>query len=130
MTKNEKKVVSQKELTTQLSKVRSAINLKINEIVAGDVKSLTVIPGIGAKTAKRIIVELKEKFEADNKANDELGFMDDSTDSNLIKNVKNALESLGYKSSQINNTIKELNQLGELTGSIEEVIKKALSKMI
>ena len=37
MTKNEKKVVSQKELTTQLSKVRSAINLKINEIVAGDV---------------------------------------------------------------------------------------------
>ena len=100
------------------------------QIVAGDVKSLTVIPGIGAKTAKRIIVELKEKFEADNKANDELGFMDDSTDSNLIKNVKNALESLGYKSSQINNTIKELNQLGELTGSIEEVIKKALSKMI
>lgn len=101
-----------------------------NQIIAGDVKSLTVIPGIGAKTAKRIIVELKEKFEADNKANDELGFMDDSTDSNLIKNVKNALESLGYKSSQINNTIKELNQLGELTGSIEEVIKKALSKMI
>ena len=37
MTKQEKKVVSQKELTTQLSKVRSAINLKINEIVAGDV---------------------------------------------------------------------------------------------
>jgi len=37
MTKNEKKVVSQKELTTQLSKIRSAINLKINEIVAGDV---------------------------------------------------------------------------------------------
>ena len=33
-----------------------------NQIIAGDVKSLTVIPGIGAKTAKRIIVELKEKF--------------------------------------------------------------------
>ena len=31
-------------------------------IIAGDVKSLTVIPGIGPKTAKRIIVELKEKF--------------------------------------------------------------------
>ena len=28
-----------------------------NQIIAGDVKSLTVIPGIGAKTAKRIIVE-------------------------------------------------------------------------
>ena len=101
-----------------------------NQIVAGDVKSLTVIPGIGAKTAKRIIVELKEKFEADKNVKDDLGFIDDTCDSDLIKNVRNALQSLGYKSSQINNTMKELDQLGELTGSIEEVIKKALSKMI
>ena len=101
-----------------------------NQIVAGDVKSLTVIPGIGVKTAKRIIVELKEKFEADKNVKDDLGFIDDTSDSDLIKNVRNALQSLGYKSSQINNTMKELDQLGELSGSIEEVIKKALSKMI
>ena len=101
-----------------------------NQIIAGDVKSLTVIPGIGAKTAKRIIVELKEKFEADKNVKDDLGFIDDTSDSDLIKNVRNALQSLGYKSSQINNTMKELDQLGELSGSIEEVIKKALSKMI
>ena len=101
-----------------------------NQIVAGDVKSLTVIPGIGAKTAKRIIVELKEKFEADKNVKDDLGFIDDTSDSDLIKNVRNALQSFGYKSSQINNTMKELDQLGELSGSIEEVIKKALSKMI
>ena len=31
-------------------------------IVSGDVKSLTILPGIGPKIAKRIIVELKEKF--------------------------------------------------------------------
>ena len=101
-----------------------------NQIVAGDVKSLTVIPGIGAKTAKRIIVELKEKFEADKNVKDDLGFIDDTSDSDLIKNVRNALQSFGYKSSQINNTMKELDQLGELSVSIEEVIKKALSKMI
>jgi len=101
-----------------------------NQIVAGDVKSLTVIPGIGAKTAKRIIVELKEKFEVDKNVKDDLGFMDDKSDSDLMKNVRNALQSLGYKSSQINNTIKELDKVGELSGSIEEVIKKALSKMI
>ena len=101
-----------------------------NQIVAGDVKSLTVIPGIGAKTAKRIIVELKEKFEVDKNVKGDLGFIDDTPDSDLIKNVRNALQSLGYKSSQINNTMKELDQLGELSGSIEEVIKKALSKMI
>ncbi|MCK4447245.1 MAG: Holliday junction branch migration protein RuvA, partial [Candidatus Marinimicrobia bacterium] len=33
-----------------------------NRIISGDVKALTLIPGIGMKTAKRIIVELREKF--------------------------------------------------------------------
>ena len=100
------------------------------QIVAGDVKSLTVIPGIGAKTAKRIIVELKERFEADTSKNDDLGFIDDNIDSDLINNVSSALQSLGYKQAQINNTIKELDKLGEFSGTIEEVIRKALSKMI
>ena len=100
------------------------------QIVAGDVKSLTVIPGIGAKTAKRIIVELKEKFEADTSKNDDLGFIDDNIDSDLINNVSSALQSLGYKQAQINNTIKELDKLGEFSGTLEEVIRKALSKMI
>ena len=100
------------------------------QIVAGDVKSLTVSPGIGAKTAKRIIVELKERFEADTSKNDDLGFIDDNIDSDLINNVSSALQSLGYKQGKINNTIKELDKLGEFSGTIEEVIRKALSKMI
>ena len=101
-----------------------------NQIIAGDVKSLTVIPGIGAKTAKRIIVELSEKFADDTSRNDDLGFSDDDIDNNLIKDVRNALQSLGYKPNQINNTLSELNKLGELKGGLEDLIRKALSKMI
>ena len=101
-----------------------------NQIIAGDVKSLTVIPGIGAKTAKRIIVELSEKFADDTSSKDELGFSDDDIDNNLIKDVRNALRSLGYKPNQINNTLSELNKLGELKGGLEDLIRKALSKMI
>ena len=101
-----------------------------NQIIAGDVKSLTVIPGIGAKTAKRIIVELSEKFTDNTFSKDELGFSDDDIDNNLIKDVRNALQSLGYKPNQINNTLSELNKLGELKGGLEDLIRKALSKMI
>ena len=101
-----------------------------NQIIAGDVKSLTVIPGIGAKTAKRIIVELSEKFADDTFSKDELGFSDDDINNNLIKDVRNALQSLGYKPNQINNTLSELNKLGELKGGLEDLIRKALSKMI
>ena len=46
------------------------------KIIDGDVKSLTSIPGIGAKTAKRIIIELKEVFSHDLDASEEIGFDD------------------------------------------------------
>ena len=100
-----------------------------NRIVSGDVQSLTVIPGIGLKTAKRIIVELKEKFASDFDGKDELGFME-SDRSSSVKDAVNALLSLGYKPAQINKTIKDLEKAGDLSGGLEEIIRKALAKMI
>jgi Holliday junction DNA helicase RuvA len=100
-----------------------------SRIIAGDVKSLTVIPGIGAKTAKRIIVELKEKFDAALDGKDELGFTEDG-DSSAVKDAANALQSLGYKAGQVNKTLRDLESAGELSGGLEEIIRKALAKMI
>ena len=100
-----------------------------NRIVSGDVQSLTVIPGIGPKTAKRIIVELKEKFASDFDGKDELGFME-SDGSSSVKDAVNALLSLGYKPAQINKTLKDLEKAGDLSGGLEEIIRKALAKMI
>ena len=100
-----------------------------NRIIAGDVKSLTVIPGIGAKTAKRIIVELKEKFVADLDEKNELGFIENG-DSSIVKDAANALQSLGYKTGQVNKTLTDLESAGELSGRLEEIIRKALAKMI
>jgi len=42
----------------------------------------------------------------------------------------NALLSLGYKQSHVNKTIKDLEISGELSGDLEEIIRKALAKMI
>ena len=100
-----------------------------NRIIAGDVKSLTVISGIGAKTAKRIIVELKEKFVADLDEKNELGFIENG-DSSIVKDAANALQSLGYKTGQVNKTLTDLESAGELSGRLEEIIRKALAKMI
>ena len=100
-----------------------------SRIIDGDVKSLTVIPGIGTKTAKRIIVELKEKFENDINEKDDLGFTENS-DTRLVKDAANALQSLGYKSNQVNKILKDLESSGELTGGLEEIIRKALAKII
>ena len=100
-----------------------------SRIIDGDVKSLTVIPGIGAKTAKRIIVELKEKFETDVIDKNDLGLVDNG-DNKIIKDASNALQSLGYKSNQVNKIFKDLELSGELSGGLEEIIRKALAKII
>ena len=100
-----------------------------SRIIDGDVKSLTVIPGIGTKTAKRIIVELKEKFETDISEKNDLGFLEDG-DASVVKDAANALQSLGYKSNQINKILKDLESSGELSGGLEAVIRKALAKII
>ena len=100
-----------------------------SRIIAGDVKSLTVIPGIGAKTAKRIIVELKEKFSNDLDGKNELGFTEDG-DSSVVKDAANALKSLGYKAGQVNKTLIDLERDGEMPDELESIIRKALSKMI
>ena len=100
-----------------------------SQIIAGDVKSLTVIPGIGAKTAKRIIVELKEKFSNDLDGKNELGFTEDG-DSSVVKDAANALKSLGYKAGQVNKTLIDLESDGEMPEGLESIIRKALAKMI
>ncbi len=96
-------------------------------IIAEDVKSLTVIPGIGPKTAKRIILELKEKFVGEDVDISNLIGAEQTSDE--IKDVVQALLSLGYKRGQINESLKKLKEADELSGSLEEIIKNALSKM-
>ena len=98
------------------------------KIINSDVKSLTSIPGIGAKTAKRIIVELKEKFSMVDDIDEGLGFSDQS-DSLVIKDAKNALKSLGYKTSQITKAFSDINKEGKSIDKLEDVIREALKRM-
>ena len=100
-----------------------------NRIIAGDVAAMTAVPGVGAKTAKRIIVELKEKFtKADN---DSLGFEElDQTMSGLYWDALNALTALGYKQKHSNQALDKIKQSGELKGELESVIKKALQHLM
>ncbi len=95
-------------------------------IIAGDVKSLTIIPGIGTKTAKRIIVELKEKYVEED--DDSMDFMNAAEDG-LANDAVIGLMALGYKRGHANHAIRVLEAAGELDGSIENIIKKALSKL-
>ena len=95
--------------------------LKSN-ILSGDIKSLTSIPGVGAKTAKRIIIELKDKLSKTTTT--ELGFEDDFA-SKISKDVLSALVGLGYSESMATEVIKRINT-AKSNKSIESLIKESL----
>ncbi len=97
-------------------------------IILGDVKSLTVIPGIGLKTAKRIIVELKEKFSELKNGDLDFEFLSPE-DKSAVGDATQALMALGYKRSQINHVLKAMEGAGKLKDSLDIIIKNALAKM-
>ncbi|MEC7854981.1 MAG: Holliday junction branch migration protein RuvA [Candidatus Neomarinimicrobiota bacterium] len=98
------------------------------KIIDGDVKSLTSIPGIGAKTAKRIIVELKEVFSVDPNLSDNLGF-ENKKENFVIRDAQSALKSLGYKENQISKAISQLQKDSNMPDKLEDVIRKILKEL-
>ena len=98
-------------------------------VINGDVKSLTSIPGVGSKTAKRIIIELKEKFI--DLVDDDLGIKEKfKGDLGMLDNVVNALVNLGYSKTEATKVCNKLVDKGEFNGNLELLIKRSLSKLI
>ena len=95
------------------------------KIISGDVKALTSIPGVGTKTAKRIIIELKDKFSKIE--SETLGFADD-IDSKIFKDVISALDGLGYKEKESKKALKQLglDKSDRSNQTIENLIREAL----
>jgi Holliday junction DNA helicase RuvA len=81
----------------------------IKIVTSNDINSLKKVPGIGPKSAKRILMEMGE-FEISN------------VDEKLSQAIA-ALENLGFKKSDI---IKALNGV---EGSLEEIIKTGLKRL-
>ena len=86
-------------LSNDTDKIKAAI---LNE----DVDYLCKIPGIGQKTAKRIILELKNKIEIETP--DSLGKNYKSYESGINNDVLEALLKLGYQRHHINQTLRNL----------------------
>lgn len=93
-------------------------------IVTNDEKALMKAPGIGKKTAQRIILELKDKVSKGSEFEDLANVV--SVDSNLNEAIE-ALTSLGYNKYEITSIAKGLDETMEVEDLIKELLKR-LSK--
>ena len=94
-------------------------------VISEDVTTLTQIPGIGPKSAKRIILELKDKVKkeeqiAKSQSNE---IQQVVLNDNKVSEAISALQVLGYNKKDIEKALSTINTQ-DLT--IEDIIKKGL----
>lgn len=93
---------------------------KTNEIIEAienaDLNFMKSMPGIGAKTASQIILDLKGKLVAN----------EDIKTNKKLNDAIETLKALGFKTAELKNVIKELSK-DDL--SVEQYVKKALSML-
>ena len=90
-------------------------------VQGGDIAALTRVPGIGKKTAERIIVELRDRV--DGIAMTIPGFNESPVPRDAVSEATVALQQLGYKPVESARLVKEAAQPGD---DAEAIIRKAL----
>lgn len=88
-------------------------------IINGDLAQRK-IRGIGAKTATKIVNELKDKL--DDLAADE----ESSTSNTMLNDTISALLNLGYTRAEVEKKTPEIKKIIEVSGSIEDVLRDSL----
>ena len=88
------------------------------DIVAGnDLGALTLVPGVGKKTAERLLVELRNRLNLPM-----LDPLSSGSGSSAVGDVREALAGLGYASEEIREAMREVPE----SASAEDMLRDAL----
>ena len=93
-------------------------------VISNDVNSLKKIPGVGPKSAQRIILELKDKLKTQQGVEESSEVKVEIQKSENVSEAMEALQILGYNKREVE---KAFEKIANTDVSVEELIKKALS---
>ena len=106
--------------------ILSGINVNgfIQSVINEDIDTLVHLPGIGKKTAERLIVEMKDRIDGitDN-LESSAGSMSENS---IVIEARNALVNLGYKSNEAKKILDNIDTKGL---SVEELLRQALKSL-
>ncbi len=110
----------------------SAAELKMH-VEQNSETALTRIPGIGKKTAQRLLIELKDKLKNIEVDTSSAGFEFQpapvSTEGSIIAEVEGALISLGYKEREAQQAIKAAKSNGDTFDNTQHLLKATLQQL-
>lgn len=125
------------ELLLQVSGIgaKSAITILSNitpssfaiAVITNDVSKIKSLPGIGPKTAQRIILELKDKIKTEEAISEDksIDITEQVVDNEKISEATSALQVLGYSRKEIEKAIQKVDN----SLSVEEIIKIGLKNL-
>lgn len=97
-----------------------------NIVITSDIAALTMVPGVGKKTAERLLVELRGKFDLfDVPVN---GVDPESTGrsrGSVVADLREALAGLGYGNEEIREVMSEINPSDD--AGIDTLLREALA---
>jgi len=93
----------------------SSVEELVSAIISGDVAKLSKLPGVGNKTAERIIMELKDSLK-------EFDVSLSEKDKKILEAIE-ALVTLGFSKSQ---AIKAVKKVASDKDTLDDIIKKSL----
>lgn len=96
-------------------------------ILSDDVKTLSKAPGVGRKTAQRVILELKDKFQTAEAVAWEMEEQSAPASAGAKFEAIDALTALGYSRSEAAGAV---NAVAAEEMTTEEILKAALKKMV
>lgn len=98
-------------------------------VLGEDAKSIAKAPGIGNKTAQRVILELKDKISLEDAFEAKTAHIaeEQSATSSVKNEAVQALTALGYSSSEALKAVSGVELTEDIT--VEEVLKEALKQM-
>ena len=107
-------------------------NIQVTDLAAaitrGDLARLSAVPGIGKKTAERLVLELKDKVAKLEFAGSVAGGESLAPAAGIEEDVASALINLGYKEAVVKKALAELRISPD--DSMEQVLKQALKALM
>ena len=101
-------------------------------IVSKDIGWLTKVPGVGRKTAERLVLELREKIARDLHLDVGVaiaGVVPTATSQSVEGQILQALLGLGYQEQEVSQAIRQTLALFGAQARVEEVLKAVLKTL-
>jgi holliday junction DNA helicase RuvA len=91
----------------------------VDVVAEGDVAALTLVPGVGKKTAERLLVELKSRLSVP--VLDPVGAA--AGGGSAVGDVREALAGLGYQAEEIREVMREVASDGDAAAMLRDALK-------